>query len=90
MKKRLANFFIVGFLGLTISAAFAQEPDWSGPVFATGPTRSRIEATPIEYRTYRPFHVYGNAIRRRHYRGTAVPAPRDLFQGARVLVRPAQ
>ena len=87
MKKRLVNLLLFGFFGLTTSVAWAQEPNWSGPVFATGPTRARIESTPIEYRAYRPFHFYGNTIRRRHYRGTAVPAPRDLVQGTRVLVR---
>jgi hypothetical protein len=90
MKKRLITLFVFGLLGLVTSFTCAQEPGWSGPILATGPTRARIESTPIERRSYRPFHFYGNTIRRRHYRGTAVPLPRDLVQGAGALVRPVQ
>ena len=89
MKKRLITLFVFGLLGFVTFDACAREPGWSGPIFATGQTRVRIESTPIEYRSYRPFHFYGNTIRRRHYRGTPLPLPRDLFEGAGVLVRPA-
>lgn len=33
-----------------------------------GETREQIKATPIEQRPYRPLHVYGNTLRRRHSR----------------------
>jgi hypothetical protein len=74
---------------LMCAGADAQEPGWTGPVLARGPLREEIESTPIEYRAYRPFHFYGNTIRRRYYRGTAVPSPRDVLQGGSVLVRPS-
>jgi hypothetical protein len=35
-----------------------------------GETREQIKATPIEQRPYRPLHVYGNTLRRRHSRTT--------------------
>ncbi|MFM8986731.1 MAG: hypothetical protein ACKONH_11885 [Planctomycetia bacterium] len=35
-----------------------------------GETREQIKATPIEQRPYRPLHVYGNSLRRRHSRPT--------------------
>ena len=58
--------------------AAGQEPGWSMRVIATGDFRRRIQATPIEYRPYRPLHVYGNTIRRMHHRGTPLPLPRIL------------
>lgn len=39
-----------------------------------GETREQIQNTPILERPYRPLHVYGNTVRRRHHRGTAKPA----------------
>lgn len=44
-------------------------------IIAFGETRQQIQSTPITERPYRPLHVYGNTVRRRHYRGTA-PAPK--------------
>jgi hypothetical protein len=35
-----------------------------------GEAREQIKATPIEQRPYRPLHVYGNSLRRRHSRAT--------------------
>ncbi|WP_437226863.1 hypothetical protein SH661x_000050 [Planctomicrobium sp. SH661] len=42
-------------------------------VFARGALREQLDATPIELRPYRPFHFYGNTVRRVHYRGTPFP-----------------
>jgi len=36
-----------------------------------GEAREQIQNTPIEQRPYRPLHVYGNTVRRRHQRATA-------------------
>lgn len=33
-----------------------------------GAEREQIKSTPIEQRPYRPLHVYGNSVRRRHSR----------------------
>lgn len=70
-------------LGATANA----EPGWSSDVVVTGPTRQRIQSTPIVHRPYRPFHIYGNTIRRLHYRGSAVPTRQDVQRGWRVLTR---
>jgi hypothetical protein len=56
----------------------AAEPGWSAVVVATGPYRRKLQATPIEKRPYRPLHFYGNAVRRRYHRGTALPLPRSV------------
>jgi hypothetical protein len=34
-----------------------------------GENRQQIQSTPILERPYRPLHVYGNTVRRRHHRG---------------------
>ena len=39
-------------------------------IVTVGPARQQIKSTPIEQRPYRPLHVYGNTVRRRHSRGT--------------------
>lgn len=44
-----------------------------------------MDALPITERPYRPLHFYGNTVRRLHYRGQALPAPRDLTEGIRAL-----
>lgn len=75
-------------LACHVHSAEAQltEPGWGGPVFARGAERAAIEATPILERNYRPLHFYGNTVRRRYYRGTAIPAPRDVMQGPATLL----
>jgi len=73
--------------GLLASSAAAQEPGWWGVVIAPESIRPQIERTPIIHRPYRPFHFYGNTVRRQYYRGTVVPAPRDFVRGGRALIR---
>ena len=73
--------------GIIVSNAAAQEPGWWGVVIAPESIRPQIQSTPIIDRPYRPLHFYGNTVRRRHYRGTVVPAPRDIFQGGSALIR---
>jgi len=83
------RYFVLSFTAIFLLQAaseqsFAQtaEPGWGGPVIARGELRAEIQSTPVVERSYRPFHIYGNTVRRRYYRRTAVPAPRDLFQAA--------
>lgn len=66
----------------------SKEPGWTGGVIKLGSDRTRTRSTPITQRPYRPFHFYGNTVRRLHYRGTAIPNPRDFFRGTAALVRP--
>jgi hypothetical protein len=63
---------------IALPAATAGEPGWSPVIIATGDYRKEIESLPIEQRPYRPLHVYGNTVRRMHYRGTPLPVPRSL------------
>lgn len=43
-------------------------------VITFGSERDEIKSIPIEKRPYRPLHVYGNSIRRRHGRSVTAPA----------------
>ena len=56
----------------------AQEPNWTYGVIRVGDDRDAIKSTPITERPYRPLHFYGNTVRRMYYRGTPIPAPRDV------------
>ena len=85
MRRFIALALLVW--GLFLSSAAAQEPGWWGVVIAPESIRPQIQSTPIINRPYRPLHFYGNTVRRRHYRGTFVPAPRDFFQGGGHLIR---
>jgi hypothetical protein len=46
-------------------------------VIAFGETRETIKSTPITQRPYRPLHVYGNSVRRRHQRTAASSVSRS-------------
>ncbi len=61
------------------------EPGWLGVVFAQGELKEQIESLPMELRPYRPFHFYGNTVRRLHYRGTALPSLGDFQNSTRAL-----
>jgi hypothetical protein len=64
------------------------EPNWTYGVVRTGAEREAIKSLPITQRPYRPLHFYGNTVRRLHYRGTALPAPRDVVgAGAATILR---
>lgn len=64
------------------------EPAWAHGVVRLGDERNAIKSMPITDRPYRPLHFYGNTIRRMHYRGTPLPAPRDVVQaGAATILR---
>lgn len=66
----------IGFITFVAPAmASGQEPGWSPSVIALGAEREQIRSTDVLHRPYRPLHVYGNTVRRRYYRGTAVPRP---------------
>jgi hypothetical protein len=64
------------------------EPSWTYGVVRTGAERDAIKSMPITQRPYRPLHFYGNTVRRLHYRGTALPAPRDVVgAGSATILR---
>ena len=53
-------------------------------VVTFGPAREQLQSTPITDRPYRPLHVYGNSVRRRHER----PAEQDRSLGRSPLPKP--
>ena len=68
------------------ATAAPPEPGWAKQIVPTGQERAIIKSTPIELRPYRPFHFYGNTVRRLHYRGNPIPAPRDIISTATVVI----
>ena len=70
------------------TAAASSETGWLGVVVARGELKEWIDSTPIVDRPNRPFHFYGNAVRRKYYRGNAAPRPKDLVEGGAALVSP--
>lgn len=76
IRKSGSLIILVSVLYLVPEKSAVAEPGWSPVIIATGAYREQIQATPIELRPYRPFHIYGNTVRRIHYRGTPLPIPR--------------
>ncbi len=73
------------------SAAQSQDgPGWMGVVVARGELKQWIDSTPIVDRPNRPFHFYGNTVRREYYRGTRLPRPGDMVKGGAALVTKRQ
>ena len=72
---------LVAAMLATVQAVAAQETGWSGAVLPTSPEARQIQQQPILQRPNRPGHVYGNTVRRMHYRGHPAPLPR-VFSGA--------
>lgn len=62
------------------------EPGWTHGVVLFGDERAKKDATPILQREYRPFHFYGNTVRRQYYRGSVRPSLSDGLQAVRVTV----
>jgi hypothetical protein len=85
MHKYLITLAVLGsfFLAAKVSGA---EPGWERGVVKFGAERERIQNTPILERPYRPLHVYGNVVRRRHYQGRALPTLRDMPGSGSMLV----
>ncbi|MFM7206272.1 MAG: hypothetical protein ACKO4T_06365 [Planctomycetaceae bacterium] len=52
-----------------VSPADAASTGFDPRVITFGETRQQIQSTPVLERPYRPLHVYGNTVRRRHHRG---------------------
>ncbi len=75
MRKHLIALAALASLFLAF-AAFGAEPSWDPAVIKFGAERQRIRNTDVLHRPYRPLHFYGNTIRRRHYRGRAMPIGR--------------
>jgi len=70
---------LVAGWGLNPATADGEEA-WSPVIIARGEYREQIAAQPIEQRPNRPFHFYGNTIRRQHHRGNPFPLPSDFWR----------
>jgi hypothetical protein len=92
------RFYRYAIIGLVASTSIATglfadsrrgsgEPDWTSGIIKSGEERDALRSVPVTNRPYRPLHFYGNTVRRLHYRGTALPAPRDVVQAGAVTVR---
>lgn len=82
MRKHLIALTVLGSLFVAF-AAFGGEPGWERGVIKFGAERQKVQNTSILNRSYRPLHVYGNTVRRRHYRGRALPSVRFVSPAAR-------
>ena len=71
---------------LSAATAGAREPGWYGKVLVFGAEREQIRGRDVLLRPNRPFHFYGNTVRRMHYRGTAVPNLQDVRNGTTALL----
>ena len=76
MKLRLLMASALVCTVVLVSSASAREPGWSNQLILQGPARN----AGILHRPYRPFHFFGNTVRRIHYRGTILPDQRDFVQ----------
>jgi hypothetical protein len=78
MKWLIPSFIIA--IVFSLSSISAAHEIWLNEVVIRDPVkRERIAATPIHLRPYRPLHFYGNTVRRRHYRGSALPTRSDII-----------
>ncbi len=86
-NRKIVLALVLSFIGAANGGAAnagAAEPGWSPVIVARGEYRDQIQSTPIEKRPYRPLHVYGNTVRRQHYRGTPLPVPRRMAPSRRL------
>ncbi|MEO8494518.1 MAG: hypothetical protein ABI614_05585 [Planctomycetota bacterium] len=68
MNSRILLFLLALVLTAT-SLLPIQEAVATSPIIAVGAERDAIRSTHILNREYRPWHFYGNTVRRRHARG---------------------
>lgn len=63
-------------LEASLPVAEAAQTGFDPRIIAVGEARDQIKSKPIEQRPYRPLHVYGNTVRRRHSRAYSAPRQR--------------
>ncbi|MEI6505724.1 MAG: hypothetical protein WCO90_07565 [Planctomycetota bacterium] len=72
MRNLLIAFVAVAAL-VPVSPIDASTTGFDPRIITFGETREQIQNTPVLNRPYRPLHVYGNTVRRRHTRSTTSP-----------------
>ncbi len=83
---KLSIALVVSLALFPAASLFAGEPGWTNRVIMTGAERAHYKKIPIQFRPYRPLHVYGNMVRRRYYRGQTAPRVRDVTTTSRILL----
>lgn len=89
---RLGNALATGcWMAVAIlGSARGQEPEWSRAIILSGPERYQLNQVDPVLRPYRPFHFYGNALRRSYYRGNPLPTMEDLERGFSAILPPTE
>lgn len=80
MLRLKQAIFVTSFIvcwTVLICPVHSQEPGWTTKVIKRGQDRQVSKNTQILNRPYRPFHFYGNTIRRLHYHGKILPSRQD-------------
>lgn len=86
MHGRLRTFAVMGvFVAAWPTGARAQEPRWQGTVATAPDQQAAVQQLDIRFRPYRPFHFYGNTVRRIYYRGNPLPTPTDIVESSQAL-----
>ncbi len=86
-SKKIA-IIAVALMGLMIVDTQAQEPGWTSGVIKRGNVRTDSRNTHILKRPYRPFHFYGNTVRRMHYQNRVLPSADELRKTVQMLNAP--
>jgi hypothetical protein len=68
---RTFTIVALAFVAFAPLPADARNTGFDPRIVTFGEAREEIKSTPITQRPYRPLHVYGNTVRRRHERGAA-------------------
>jgi len=76
MKPR--TILLLCTLFAILPATSHAETSWTTRIIKRGPDRQTTNSMPITQRPNRPFHFYGNTVRRIHYRGVARPKLKDI------------
>lgn len=70
MRTMLLAALLAAVVASDVACA-ASQTGFDPRIVTFGTAREEIKSTPITHRPYRPLHVYGNTVRRRHARGGA-------------------
>jgi hypothetical protein len=73
MRRLLLPVFTTVVFAAFLQPAAARNSNFDPRIITFGESREEIKNTPMVDRPYRPLHVYGNSVRRRH--GRSAPRP---------------
>lgn len=74
--KNLTRLTLLAVFAFSLNLADsnrAAAQQWTTPIIARGSYRAYLQSLPIEARPNRPFHFYGNTVRRRHQGDVLLP-----------------